>query len=553
MIDDLWYKNSVFYSLQLETFMDANGDGVGDFEGLSRRLPYLEALGVDVLWLSPFYPSPNRDDGYDVADFYGIDPRHGSGGDFVEFMQEARARGMRVIIDLVVNHTSDRHRWFQSARQGEDAPWHGWYVWSKKRPKDWRQGTVFPGVQRGTWSRDEKAGLYYFHRFYDFEPDLDWDNPDVRTEVSRIIGYWLELGVSGFRMDAVPFILEPSPPPDPAKIEDLHFEYLKELRRFLQWRASEAILLGEANVLPKETRPYFAGGGDGLHMMFDFFVNQHVFYALATADVAPLVDALKATRSIPPEAQWAQFLRNHDELDLGRLSDEQRERVFARFAPDPDTHLYGRGIRRRLAPMLGDRRQIELAYSVMFSLPGSPVLRYGDEIGMGDLLSLPERYPVRTPMQWTSGPNAGFSSATKLVRPLVDDDVYGYRRVNVEDQRRDRGSLLHWMIDLIRLRKECPEIGFGSWKILGTGAPGTLALRFDWRGSSVLVVHNFADHPRVARVRPAVPGAERLVDLRGHDELCVPEGEPHRIPLPPYGYRWFRVGSVNYALERSRT
>src|SRR5512146_2860558 len=283
--------------------MDANGDGVGDFEGLSRKLPYLEALGVDVLWLSPFYPTPNRDDGYDVQDFYGVDSRHGSSGDFVDFMHEARARGMRVIVDLVVNHTSDRHRWFQSARRGPDAPFHDWYVWADKRPKDWRQGTVFPGVQKGTWSRDEEAGQFFFHRFYDFEPDLNWDNPDVRIEVRRIIGYWLQLGVAGFRVDAVPFILEPSPPLNVTKIEDLHFEYLKDIRRFLQWRASEGILLGEANVLPKETKPYFAGGGDGIHMMFNFFVNQHLFYALATGEVQPLVQALKATRDIPEDAQ----------------------------------------------------------------------------------------------------------------------------------------------------------------------------------------------------------------------------------------------------------
>ena len=329
MIEDLWYMNTVIYSLDLETFMDANGDGVGDFEGLTRRLEYLQALGISTIWLSPFQPTPNRDNGYDISDFYGVDPRHGSSGDFVEFMQHAKKRGIEVIMDLVVNHSSDQHRWFQESRTDKHSQYHDWYVWSKKRPANWKTGMVFPGVQKSTWTYDKEAREYYFHRFYEFQPDLNMHNPAVRTEIRRIMGYWLELGVAGFRVDAVPFIIE-TPYPGGKKTE-LNFEYLVEMRDFLQWRRGDGVLLGEANVVPEETLNYFGKGGDRIHMMFNFFVNQHLFYALATADIAPLVAALRATKKLPPGAQWAQFLRNHDELDLGRLTEEQRAKVFERF------------------------------------------------------------------------------------------------------------------------------------------------------------------------------------------------------------------------------
>jgi maltose alpha-D-glucosyltransferase / alpha-amylase len=377
MIEDLWYKNTVIYSLDLETFMDANGDGVGDFEGLTRRLGYLQALGISTIWLSPFQPTPNRDNGYDISDFYGVDPRHGSSGDFVEFMQHAKKRGIEVIMDLVVNHSSDEHRWFQESRTDKHSQYRDWYVWSKKRPANWKTGMVFPGVQKSTWTYDKEARAYYFRRFYEFQPGLNTHNPAVRTEIRRIMGYWLELGVAGFRVDAVPFIIE-TPYPGGKKTE-LNFEYLVEMREFLQWRRGDGILLGEANVLPDETLNYFGKGGERIQMMFNFFVNQHLFYALATADIAPLIGALRATKKLPPGAQWAQFLRNHDELDLGRLTQEQRAKVFERFGPQPEMQLYDRGIRRRLAPMLGNQPQLELAYSVMFSLPGTPVIRYGDE------------------------------------------------------------------------------------------------------------------------------------------------------------------------------
>ncbi len=315
MIEDLWYKNAVIYSLDVDTFMDANGDGVGDFEGLMRRLDYLDALGVSTIWLAPFQSTPNKDNGYDISDFFSVDPRHGSGGDFVEFMSQANKRGISVIIDLVVNHTSDEHRWFQTGRAKKDTKYYDYYVWSKKRPKDWNKGMVFPGVQKSTWTYDKVAREYYFHRFYDFQPDLNIDNPDIRTEIRRIMGFWLQLGVAGFRVDAVPFIIESKLP---GKKPKLRFDYLEEFRRFLQWRSRDAILLGEANVLPPEHLKYFGDGANGIHMMFNFYVNQNLFYALASGDVRPLTEALLATQKLPRGAQWAQFLRNHDELDLGR-------------------------------------------------------------------------------------------------------------------------------------------------------------------------------------------------------------------------------------------
>lgn len=550
MIEDLWYKNTVIYSLDLETFMDANGDGVGDFEGLMRRLDYLQSLGISTIWLSPFQPTPNRDNGYDIADFYGVDPRHGSSGDFVEFMHQAKKRGLQVIMDLVVNHTSDQHRWFQAARRDPTSPYREWYIWSKKRPTDWKSGMVFPGVQQSTWTYDKEARAYYFHRFYNFQPDMNMDNPAVRTEIRRIMGYWLELGVAGFRVDAVPFIIET--PASGKKKPALKFEYLTEMRKFLQWRCGSGILLGEANVLPKDTLAYFGRTGDGIHMMFNFFVNQHLFYALATAEIAPLVEALQATKKLPPTAQWAQFLRNHDELDLGRLDDDQRAKVFAKFGPTPEMQLYSRGIRRRLAPMLGHQRQLELAYSVMFSLPGTPVIRYGDEIGMGDDLSLNERDAVRTPMQWTNEQQAGFSTSPKTIHPVISKGPYTYEQVNVEAQRRDPGSLLNWTVGMIRLRTECPEIGWGDWEILRTGSPSVLAIRYDWRGNALVVVHNFDEKPHEVRIKPGVEGGARLVNLLVQDESNADETGVHRITLEAYGYRWYRVGSLNHVLRRTK-
>jgi maltose alpha-D-glucosyltransferase/alpha-amylase len=324
------------------------------------------------------------------------------------------------------------------------------------------------------------------------------------------------------------------------------------MRKFLQWRRGDGVLLGEANVVPEETLPFFGDEGDGIHMMFNFFVNQHLFYTLATGEVAPLAAALKATKKLPPGVQWAQFLRNHDELDLGRLTEEQRAKVFARFGPKPEMQLYNRGIRRRLASMLGNQPQLELAYSVMFSLPGTPVIRYGDEIGMGDDLSLKERHAVRTPMQWTEDPQAGFSTAEKTVHPVISKGPYRYDQVNVEKQRRDPGSLLSWTACMIRLRKECPEIGWGDWTILQTGASTVLAMRYDWQGNSLVVIHNFDDKSHEVRIKPNVEGGEKLLSLLQKDQSDADESGTHHIALEAYGYRWYRVGDFNHILRRTK-
>jgi maltose alpha-D-glucosyltransferase/alpha-amylase len=547
MIDDLWYKNAVIYNLNVGTFMDSNGDGIGDFDGLARRLDYLSGLGVTCLWLQPFQPSPNLDNGYDVSDYYGVDPRYGSLGDFVDFTHQAKQRGLKVIVDLVVNHTSDRHPWFRSARSSKQSKYRNWYVWSRKRPRTYRTGMIFPGVQTDTWSFDTAAREWYHHRFYAFQPDLNIENPAVLTEIQRIMGFWLELGVSGFRLDAVPFLIETRHPGRHFR----RYEYLSMMRDFLQWREGDAIILGEANVLPEENKDFFGKDDDRLHMLFNFFVNQHLFYALASADTRPLVRALEATRDIPDYAQWASFLRNHDELDLSRLTHRQREVVYQRFGPDARMQLYGRGIRRRLAPMLGSRAQIELAYSLMFSLPGSPVLRYGDEIGMGDDLRLPERNAVRTPMQWSDEPHGGFSIASKTVLPVIDKGIWSYKRINAEEQRRDPNSLLNWTERMIRLRKECPELGWGTYKVLPTGSNGVLGILYEWRNNSLLTLHNFCEKPQTVSLDCSAVGGQRLASLLvgRHSEA---ECGKHAIVLEEYGYRWYRVGGLGHILRRKK-
>src|ERR1700727_1926606 len=495
MINDLWYKNAVIYCLSVATYMDANGDGIGDFEGLMRRLDYLQGMGVTAIWLMPFQPSPCRDDGYDIADYYDVDPRYGTLGDFVEFAEGCKQRGLRLLIDLVVNHTSDQHRWFQEARRDPKSRYRDWYVWSKNKPKNARSGIVFPGVQKSTWDYDSVAKAYYFHRFYEFQPDLNTSNPEVQAEILEIMGFWLQLGVSGFRMDAVPFVISQKGA-SIAKPEE-QYDMLRAFSQFLTWREGEAIILAEANVLPGTDMKYFGTAGERLQMMFNFEVNQHLFYALASSDCRPLVKAMRVTKSRPTTAQWGQFLRNHDELDLGRLEVKQRKAVFGKFGPDADMQLYNRGIRRRLAPMLqGDRRRLELASSLMMTLPGTPVIRYGDEIGMGDNLALPERNCARTPMQWSTEPQAGLTKRDHPALPVISDGPYGFQHVNVADQRRDPNSLLNWMERIIRMRKEIPEIGWGDFRVIATRDPAVLAIRYDWRNNSVLFVHNLGEMPR---------------------------------------------------------
>ncbi|HZQ59988.1 MAG TPA: alpha-amylase family protein [Casimicrobiaceae bacterium] len=551
MIKDLWYKNAIIYCLDVATYMDANGDGIGDFIGLMRRLDYLQGLGITTLWLMPFQASPRRDQGYDVTDYYAVDPRFGTLGDFVEFAHQAKQRGMRVLIDLVVNHTSIEHPWFQIARKHPDSKYRDWYVWSRKKPARIHQGMVFPGVQQSTWSYDEVAKAWYFHRFYDFQPDLNTSNPQVQAEILKIMGFWIQLGVDGFRMDAVPFFIGTKGPDVTTPVSQ--FDILRELREFLQWREGDAIIIAEANVVPQEDMQYFGRDGDRMHMMFNFQVNQNLFYAFASGDTRPLVKALKSTKPRPASAQWGHFLRNHDELDLGRLTDEQRQTVFAAFGPDPDMQLYDRGIRRRLAPMLeGDRRRLELAYSVLFSLPGTPVLRYGDEIGMGDDLSLPEREATRTPMQWSNEPQAGFSKNPRTTRPVISEGPYGYQHVNVAQQRCEPNSLINWTERIMRMRKEVPEIGWGDFAIVNVRNPSVLALRYDWLDNSVLMLHNFAARPCELRFDVGVGERGRLlVNLLAEDHSEADADGVHCVMLDGFGYRWYRVGGLDDLLNRA--
>ncbi|WP_299648792.1 alpha-amylase family protein [uncultured Jannaschia sp.] len=540
---DLWYKNAIIYCLDPETFMDSNGDGVGDFQGLADRLDHLEALGVTTIWLNPFYPTPNKDNGYDISDFYSVDSRLGSLGDFVHFIREARNRGMRVLVDLVVNHTSIEHPWFQAARSSPDSPYRGWYVWSEEKPEDISKGVIFPGVQEAVWTYDETAKAWYMHRFYEFQADLNIANPAVREEIERIMGFWLELGVSGFRIDAVPFLVEykglkEEPERDPLLL-------LSEMRDFLSWRKAEAIMLAEANIVREKAPKYFGGRGfeadERMHMLFDFPLNQAIWLAMARGDAGPIEDALRSRPTEPPlQAQWATFLRNHDELSLDKLTESERQEVFDAFGPEKDMQIYDRGIRRRLAPMLGgDQRRILLTQSLLFALPGTPVMWYGDEIGMGEDLSLPERNPVRTPMQWADAPSGGFTTSDQPMRPVVKDGPLGYRETNVAAQRNRDGTLLTRVRALIDTRRACPEIGWGEWSIVPDLPEGVLGLKTRWKTDEVVTFHNFRDETVTVGISELA--SESLV------ELIQPAAESSRvedseIEIGPFGYRWFRIG-----------
>ncbi|MFY1617480.1 alpha-amylase family protein [Micromonospora sp. WMMD736] len=542
---DRWYSEAVVYCLDIDTYADSDGDGVGDIRGLIGRLDYLARLGVTCLWLHPIHPSPNRDDGYDVTDFYNVDPRFGTLGDFAELLHQAQNRGIRVIIDLVVNHTSDEHPWFQSARSSPDSPYRDWYVWSDTEPDDRHQGMVFPGEQKETWSYDRTAKAWFYHRFYKFQPDLNFANPQVRAEVKKIMSFWLQLGVSGFRMDAVPFIIELTEPGNPDSPKD--FEFLTEMRQHVQWRRGDAVLLAEANVEPDQLPTFFgdaSGSGNRIHMLFDFMLNGRLMLALARQDPESLIEALRDTPKLPVGGQWATFLRNHDEIDLSRLTTEQRNQVYAEFGPDENMRIYDRGIRRRLAPMLGnDRRRIELAYALQFSLRGTPVLRYGEEIGMGEDLSLPGREAIRTPMQWSYKPNAGFSTADaeKLVRPVIDKGEFGYQNVNVTAQRGDPRSLLGWFERMIRTLREAPEIGSGSTTHIDVAMPpGVLAHRADGPTGTMVFLHNLGTDDVEVDLSSLEAEADLPIDVltdRGYGEL----DKLGAVKVSGYGYRWIRL------------
>ena len=543
---DLWWKNAVFYCADIETFYDSNGDGTGDIQGMTDRLEYLTDLGVTCLWLMPFYPTARKDDGYDITDFFGVDPRLGSLGDFVELVRTARSNGIRVIVDFVMNHTSDQHPWFKSARRSVDDPFREYYVWSATEPKSSPKDVVFPDEEDSIWQLDPKTNEWYLHHFYKYQPDLNIENLQVQEEISRTLGFWLELGVSGFRVDAVPFMFAKDGVPGKADAFD-PMKYLRNVREFTNRRSGDAVLLGEVNVAYKDQKNFFGGSdGGGLNMQFDFIGMQNIYLAMARGDARPIAKALRQRPRLDITSQWANFLRNHDELTLDKLSDAERQEVFDAFGPDPDMQLYGRGLRRRLPPMLGgDQRRMKMAYSLAFSLPGTPVLFYGEEIGMGENPDIPGRLAVRSPMQWTGGDNGGFSRAPKrrLTRPLPEG-LYGAERVNAADQRRDHDSFWWFMRNLIYTYREQPETGWSDIEILKQPNRAVLAhVCREESGWAMAALHNFAAEGCLVPIEIAdLPKGSILVDLL--NDLEEIELDPHgrvEVDLEPYGYRWLRV------------
>jgi maltose alpha-D-glucosyltransferase/alpha-amylase len=541
-----WYKEAIVYSLDVDTFKDGNGDGIGDFKGLTESCRYLSGLGVNCLWLLPFYPSPNRDNGYDVMDYYNIDSRLGTLGDFVEFMDEARDRQLRVMTDLVLNHTSIDHPWFQEARTSRASPFHDYYVWRYDEPPDTSAEAIFPPEQKGIWTYEPQVDGWYLHRFYSHQPDLNVANAVVRVEMKKIMAFWVKLGVSGFRVDAVPYLVELRGIRGSDAEKEFNYKYLRELRDALSWHQGDAIMLAEANVSKEEQAEYF-GAGDRMHMVFNFLVNQHIFASIAAGSSEPLARALAEMPKIPEHGQWGMFLRNHDELSLDRLSEDERNACFEQFGPEEPMRIFNRGIRRRLATLLGgDRRKILLAYSLLFSLPGTPVLWYGEEIGMSEDLNLPGRFSVRTPMHWSSENNAGFSSAPaeKLIRPVISEGEYSFEKVNVERQEREPDSLVRAVQRMIRLRQHHPEFGCGEFRLLKTNmTKSVLAHLCAWKEQKIVAVHNFSASTQTIAIDQEAIQRGIASDALGDEERPIQNGR-FEVKLGPFGYRWARLRST---------
>ncbi|MCC6191258.1 MAG: maltose alpha-D-glucosyltransferase [Anaerolineales bacterium] len=541
----LWYKNALFYELPVRAFYDSNGDGHGDLAGVTRKLDYLQALGVDCLWLPPIYPSPLLDGGYDIADYYGIHPDFGTMADFKQLLTEAKRRGLRVIADLVLNHTSASHPWFQAARADRASPYRDYYVWNDTDQRYQAARIIFLDTETSNWAWDQTAGQYYWHRFYSSQPDLNYDNPAVQAEMLNVLKFWLDQGLDGFRCDAVPYLIEREGT-NCENLPETH-KFIKTVRNFVETHYPDCVLLAEANQWPHDLRPYF-GDNDEFHMAFHFPVMPRIFMALGRGDASALIEILKATPAIPPENQWCTFLRNHDELTLEMVTDAERLWMWRRYAPEPRMRL-NLGIRRRLAPLLGgDARQLELANALLFALPGTPIFYYGDEIGMGDNIWLPDRDGLRTPFQWDAGPNAGFSSAApeQLYAPVVAEGPFSYQRVNLAAQLADSQSLWHRLRRLVTVRKAQPVFGCGEYEFLPLAGAQVFGLARRHAGEVVVALHNLTAEPQRVEIDPSqTPCLASWQGASAHDLVAERAAGQLRPTLTqtlgPYSYCWLKL------------
>jgi maltose alpha-D-glucosyltransferase/alpha-amylase len=536
----LWFKTAVFYEVHIRGFYDGNGDGSGDFRGLTEKLDYLQWLGIDCLWLLPFYKSPLRDGGYDIADYGAVHPDYGTVEDVRALIEAAHQRGIRVIADLVMNHTSSDHEWFQQARSSPDNPYRDWYVWSDTvhRYEDVR--IIFIDTEPSNWTWDEQAGAYYWHRFFAHQPDLNYDNPEVQDHMLKVLRFWLDLGLDGFRLDAVPYLYERDGT-NGENLPETH-EYLKRVRSEIEANYPDRVLLAEANQWPADVVEYF-GDGDECHMAFHFPVMPRMFMAVRREEAAPVYEILAQTPDIPENCQWGLFLRNHDELTLEMVTDEERDYMYSEYAKDPRMKI-NLGIRRRLAPLLDmGRDEIELMTAILFSLPGSPVLYYGDEIGMGDNVYLGDRDGVRTPMQWTGDRNGGFSKAdfAQLYLPPLMDPVYGYQAVNVEAQLRHSTSLLRWTRRFIALRKEHPVFGLGTYEPIEPSNPRIFACLRSYEDDVILCVHNLARSAQAVELDLSAYEGRYPVELLGSSRFPRIGELPYLLTLAPRGFFWFQL------------
>jgi maltose alpha-D-glucosyltransferase / alpha-amylase len=530
---NLWYKDAVFYQISVRAFKDGNGDGHGDLHGLMEKLDYLQTLGVDCIWIMPIYPSPLKDDGYDIADYYAVDQAFGSLDDLKELIKAAHSRNIRIVMDLVLNHTSDQHSWFQSARADRNSPFRDYYVWSDTNEKYAGVKIVFADTEPSNWSWDETAGQYFWHRFYASQPDLNYDNPAVQREMLNVMKFWLDMGVDGFRVDAVPYLFEREGT-SCESLPETH-AFLKEMRRFIDQNYQDRILLCEANQRPAQLRDYF-GSGDEFHMAFHFPLMPHMYMAIHQGKAEPIRLALEQTPTIPDNSQWCTFLRNHDELSLEMVGEEERRSMWHEFAPEPRMR-FNLGIRRRLAPLLrNDRRRIELLNSLLFTLPGSPIIYYGDEIGMGDDLTLDDRYGVRTPMQWDNSRNAGFSQAERPYASVISTPPFDPSTVNVAAQQAEPDSLWQAIHRMIMMRKRHPALGHVSLDWVDCGTPAVAAYARVFENDCLMIFNNLSDQPQKVRVKLQ---GDVFTDILHGDGFPVRD-EYLEITLNPYEYLWLQ-------------